>query len=77
MSRTLEIWTDEKPLEPIRVRLVRDGQAIRLEAVTADGMHWPNGSIAVLTADGLLLHGAIDPAIGLPLDGCGAVKIIP
>ena len=72
----LEIFGEEKaPEEPVRLRLAKVGNSIVLQAVDREGDLVCRGNILAIRPGGFVLHGAVNDALGFPLDSDGRVQM--
>lgn len=76
MLNRVEVWGAKKSENVARFKLVKRGRELMLVAVNERGDGLDGGEILSLSTAGVRLCGSINPAIGLPLDSLGRVKVI-
>lgn len=76
MLDRVEVWGEKKSENVARFILVKRGRELLLVAVNERGDGLDNGEILSLSTAGVRLHSFVNPAIGLPLDEQGRVKVI-
>jgi hypothetical protein len=61
----------ESPEEEVCLRLVQDGDRVKVIAVDEDGEKKDNGNLIAFTSDGITRYPGVNCNLGLPLDDDG------